>query len=81
MEHIDAVTKKELVIFGRVPQEAAPGARRGADLLIKLALGSDIDAARRIIEQDNVGVGGECASDEHFLTIAAAQRENGLCRA
>src|SRR5262249_32123857 len=77
-EHIDPVAEEELVILRRIPEEAAAPGGGGADLLIELALGSDVDAACRIVEQDDLGIGGEGAGHQHLLPVAAAEGEDGL---
>ena len=43
-------------------------------MLVKLGLGPDIDAARRVVENDRVGPLGKAASDQNLLLIATGQR-------
>ena len=40
---------------------------------VDLALGADVDAARRLVEDQDVGVGGEPLADDDLLLVAARQ--------
>ncbi len=70
----------ELGEVGRVEQDgvAARGevAHQGEDL----GLGADIDAARRIEEEQDPGFGGEQLGQHDLLLVAARQRADGLLR-
>ena len=53
---------------------AAPcSSARLAEQLVDLALGADIDAARRLVDQQDGAVGIEAAGDQAFLLVAAAE--------
>ena len=41
---------------------------------IEIGLGADVDAARRIVEDQDVRAQREGAADQHFLLVAAAER-------
>src|SRR6476659_5757821 len=60
-EHVDAVAVVELVELGRVPEESAALGRLVAQQVVHLALGADVDAAHRIVHQDDARVGSERA--------------------
>src|SRR6185312_15064753 len=72
IEDVDAVAIDELVVLGRVPDEAAAALRLAPDMLVELALGADIDAAQRVVEQHDLGLAGEGARDQRLLLVAAA---------
>ena len=58
---------------------AAPCPGQFAHQLEHLGLGADIDAARRLVEQENARLPKQPLRDHHFLLIAAAQRSRKLC--
>src|SRR4051794_36264429 len=78
VEHIDPIAQKQLVILRRVPEKATARAAGLTDLIIELALSTDIHTAGWIIEQDDLGLGSECAGNESLLTIPATQNQNRL---
>ena len=41
--------------------------------LVDLALGADVDAARRLVDQQDGAAGIEAARDQAFLLVAAAE--------
>jgi hypothetical protein len=43
-----------------------------------LGLGTDVDAAGRLVQDQLLGVGGQPAGDDHLLLLAAAQRPEPL---
>ena len=43
---------------------------------IKILLGGDIDAAGRVVQEDDWGKGGDRPGHERFLLIASAELEN-----
>ena len=49
-----------------------PAARRKLpQVAVKVQLGPDVDAARRIVQDQHTGFLGKGASDEHLLLVAA----------
>src|SRR4051794_6375595 len=44
--------------------------------VIEVALGADVDPARRVVEQQHLGVGGQPASHDDLLLVAARQRRD-----
>ncbi len=53
---------------------AAPGIGEAAQELIDLLLGGDVDAARRVVEQDDARLGHQPFGDDDLLLVAARQR-------
>ena len=53
------------------------------DQRVDLGLGADVDAARRLVEQEDARAGGDPAADDRLLLVAAARtgRSAGRCRA
>ena len=49
-----------------------------ADHAVDLLLGADVDAAHRVVHDDDAGVGGERAGEERLLLVAAGEREDGV---
>ena len=69
--------------------EHAPCPRRRAALMMRvdLVLGADVDAARRLVEDQHLGVGEQPLGQHHLLLVAARQvappagrrRSSGCC--
>src|SRR5260221_13109836 len=55
-KNIDSVAIHELIGLRRVPQEGATFTRFGGDQFVDLELGADIDAAHRVIHQDDPAI-------------------------
>ena len=75
-EHVDVVAVLELVDLGRVPEEGAALGRLLADEVVDLELGADVDAAHRIVHQDDPRVRAERAGEQRLLLVAAGQRQD-----
>ena len=75
-EHVDAVAIVELFGLRGVPQERAAGARLRADEVVDLELGAVVDAAHRIVHQDDPGIGAERPREQRLLLVAARQRQD-----
>src|SRR4051794_7417759 len=56
LEDIDVVAIVELFGFGRVPEEGASAARLLAHEIVDLQLGTDVDAAHRVVHQHDLGI-------------------------
>ena len=52
-----------------------------AHQLEDLALGADVDAARRVVEQQDARLGEQHLAEDHLLLVAARQRAGRLLRA
>ena len=53
---------------------ATPSARDAAQDRVDLRLGADIDAARRLVQDEHARIGDEAAAEKDLLLIAARQR-------
>ena len=53
---------------------ARPSATSCSMKAIDLLLGADVDAARRLVEDQDLGLDRKRPADQHFLLVAAAQR-------
>src|SRR5208283_4642154 len=49
-----------------------------SDELMDLGLGADVDAARRLVENEDARLGHQPAGDQHLLLIAAGEIEHRL---
>ncbi len=49
-----------------------------ADQLVQIGLGLDVDADRRLVDDQDLGVGGEPLGDRHLLLVAAREIADGL---
>ena len=67
---------QELDVLGRVPDDQPARAGDLGGQPIEIALGRDIDAAGRIVQEDDRRVGDQRARDQRLLLIAAAEFEN-----
>ena len=75
IKHEHAVAAADqLVIVGRVEQDRRAVVGELAQQLIELLLGADIDAARRVVEQDDARLAHQPFGDHHLLLVAARQR-------
>ena len=52
---------------------ARPLPRELADERLDLGLGADVDAARRVVEDEEPWGGGQHAGEEHLLLVAAGE--------
>jgi len=77
---VDAVKIRELGVFARIPEHALTASRSVPHKLIHVALGSEVNASGRVVEQQQVGVGGEAAGEKHLLLHAAAEINDALLR-
>src|SRR5690606_19244181 len=72
-EDVDAVAVRHLGVLAGVPDDAAALGRLLPDEAVQVRLGVHVDTAERVVEQDQVGAGGEGPGDEHLLLVAAAE--------
>ena len=70
----------DLLQFRGDHQHAEPEIGEFADEFLDLRLGADIDAARRLVEDEQLRVGAEPAREQNLLLIAAAQLADLLLR-
>ena len=70
----------QLVIVGAVEQDRRPGVGQLAHQRVELLLGADVDAAGRVVEQDQPRPGHQPLADHHLLLVAARQRAHGVAR-
>ena len=57
---------------------AVPSRGEAADDLVDLGLGADVDAVRRLVEEQHLGPGEERAGEERLLLVAARERGDRL---
>ena len=69
----NAVAGEELGILRRVPDKRPAAARDLVAESVEILLGGDVDAARRVIEQDERRVGDQRPRDQRLLLVAAAE--------
>ena len=77
--HGEAIAQPEQL--GEVRADDEDGASRGRllrDGLVDIRLAADIDAARRLVEEEDVGFLMLHPSDRHLLLIPAGERAHGL---
>ena len=75
VEHQHAVAAADqLVIVGRIEEDRRARVGELAQQLVDLLLGADIDAARRIVEQDDARLAHQPFGDDHLLLVAARKR-------
>src|SRR3546814_5244978 len=60
-----------------VPEEGASRFRLGADEVIDLELGADVDAAHGVVHQHDLGVGAQRAGEQHLLLVRSEERRVG----
>ncbi len=70
----------QLVIVGRIEQDRRALVGELAQQPVELLLGADIDAARRIVEQDDARLGHQPFGDDDLLLVAARQRRDRIAR-
>jgi hypothetical protein len=51
------------------------------DQVVDFRLGADIDAASRLVEQEDLGSGRQPAGDDRLLLVAAAEKSGSAGRA
>ena len=64
----------------RDEDRAATLTRQGPQLAVDLVTGTDIDAARRLVEQEHAGVAHEPAREQRLLLVAAREARDRLPR-
>src|SRR3954471_18131568 len=70
----DAVADaRDLIEFGRDEQHGHPVGGQIADQFLDLSLGADIDAAGRLVEDEQRGLSDQPAGQQHLLLVAAAE--------
>src|SRR5260221_1550275 len=80
--HIGAVADMaDFDLFGRDHQRRRAFGDQPVDQGEDLGLGADVDAARRLVENEQFGAGREPFSDHDLLLIAAGQQADRLPRA
>lgn len=81
MDDIDAIAETdELHGFPRQDQNSPAVLREVAKQLVDFRLGADIDAARRLFNEEDVEIGGDIAAEQNFLLIAARGRPRAQTR-
>ena len=68
----------EFVVVGRIEQDRRALIGELAHEPVELLLGADVDAARRIVEQDDARFGHQPFGDHDLLLISARQGRNGV---
>ena len=63
-----------LVDFGGQHDDRQAGRGELAEQRVDVLLGADVDAARRVVEQEHLRVGGQGAGDDDLLLVTAGQR-------
>src|SRR5208283_3589166 len=69
---------EKLVDFGRDHRDRAASRGEVADDARDLALGADVDAARRLVEQQHAGVAQKPFPQHDFLLVSARQAGDGI---
>src|SRR5574337_1456551 len=70
----DAVTAPdELVIVGRIEEDRGAMVRKLAHEAIELLLRPNVDAARRVVEQNDARLGHQPLGDDDFLLVSAGE--------
>ena len=73
-QHDDAVAEAQhLLELGRDEEHRHAVLGEVDDELLDLGLGADVDAARRLVEDEQPGRGGEPAREQHLLLVAARE--------
>ena len=81
-DHDPVAAADELGVVGAIEDDPLARIRQLAQQRIDLLFGADVDAARRVIEQNQTGVGQQPLGDHNFLLVAAGQRTNrNMCTA
>ena len=68
----------DLVELGRNHQQRQAVVAQFADQADDLGVGADVDAAGRLVENEEARLGGEPAREERLLLIAAGEKADGL---
>ena len=63
----------DLLELGGDEDDGHPAFGELGDGLLDLGLGADVDAAGRLVEDEQVGVRGEPAAEQHLLLVAAGE--------
>ena len=71
----------ELGQVARVEQDRIALGGEVAHQLEDLALGADVDAARRVVEQEDARLGEQHLAEDHLLLVAAREGAGRLLRA
>ena len=74
LQHQDAIrTTHQFGQFGTGQQDTLARRRQFLDQAINVFLGCDVDAARRIVQEQDIGIGKDRPRQQGFLLIAAAK--------
>ena len=74
VEHRGAIAHEtDLAQLAGEHQHRRPLVGQGADEVVDLVLGADVDASRRVEEQHHAQPAGEPAGDRHLLLVAAGE--------
>ena len=60
-----------LIDLSRQHDDCDPGSREIPEQRVHVVLGADVDAARRVIEQEHLGISGKRSRDHDALTLPA----------
>ena len=75
IEHEHAVAAADqLVVVGRIEEDRRARIGELAQELVHLLLGADVDAARRIVEEDDARAAHQPFGDDDLLLVAAGER-------
>ena len=73
MTAIAVAHAQDFLEFGGDEEDGHPVGGEFVDELLDLGLGSDVDAAGGLVEDQEFGVGHQPAGQEHFLLVSAAE--------
>ena len=77
-QHENAIrAAQQLREFRAHQDDSLPRGRKPIENFVDVLLGADVDAARRVIQEQNVRIGQQPTREQHFLLIAAAQGAYG----
>ena len=80
-QHADRVAEPEdLLQLGGDEQHRHAVVGESDDELLDLGLGADVDAAGRLVEDQQLGLGDQPAGQQHLLLVAAAEVAHELRR-
>lgn len=68
----------EFVELGRDDEQRFALGAQVLDQADDLRMGADIDATRRLVENEKVRFRGQSAGEDHLLLVAAGQKPDGL---
>ncbi len=80
-EDEDAVAFEQFGVLGRVPEHEAAIGGAVAQHAVEVALGADVDAAGRVVEEDDGGAVDQAAGHQRLLLVAAGEREDRVVQA